>query len=52
MKDKYHSTVIEALQKEGWEITDDPLIKIAMERYSVKAVIYDIDKEEIVQWIQ
>ncbi|MEN0006278.1 MAG: element excision factor XisH family protein [Bacteroidota bacterium] len=24
-RDKYHSTVVEALEKEGWIITDDPL---------------------------
>ncbi len=31
-RDKYHALVREALEKEGWKITDDPLIVEAGQR--------------------
>ncbi len=40
-KDIYHNCVRNALEKDGWKITDDPL-----------DLIFDSETETIVQWIK
>ena len=40
--DVFHAAVKQGLVKEGWTITDDPLV----------IIIYDPESEALVQWIK
>jgi hypothetical protein len=42
--DVFHAAVKQGLIKEGWTITDDPLVIII--------IIYDPESEALVQWIK
>ena len=59
-KDVFHQQVKNALIKDGWTITHDPLtiriseavkLQIDLAGYQVKLMIYDPKQEEIKQWI-
>jgi hypothetical protein len=43
-RDVYHNTVITALVKDGWRITDDPLVL----KWGQKDLYIDIGAEELV----
>jgi XisH protein len=43
-KDKYHTAVRLALEKEGWLITDDPL--------TLQKFIFDEKEKQDLQWIK
>ncbi|WP_083775336.1 element excision factor XisH family protein [Gloeothece citriformis] len=43
-KDIYHDTVKIALQKEGWSITNDPLVL----RYGSKDLLVDLGAKKII----
>ena len=45
-RDLFHENVREALLKEGWNITHDPL------RVPMHIIIFDQVKNEILQWIK
>jgi XisH protein len=64
-KDLFHDVVKQALENEGWRITDDPLFlrfggvemyidlelpRLLIQRYQVRLIIYDPEEEVIVKW--
>jgi XisH protein len=58
-KDRFHQTVKNALEKEGWTIPEsvyetlfrEILIQKLLVQYPMKLIIYTTDTEEIKSWI-
>jgi len=49
-KDRFHDVVKTALEKEGWQITDDPY-ELNVDGVDLRLVIYDVQQEVIEQWL-
>ncbi len=48
-RDKYHYNVKEALEKEGWKVTDDPyILRVKDEKNIVKSFPVDLGAEKLI----